>query len=689
MRDDAVAAGDGPLRVPALRSDGPRVGAAGVGVLGRVSADTLAVVDIFLALGLLGVYLKLALMGPQWVAVARFFDHPPGQSLTLAQAIGFFASDIALNLLVVPLVATAVLLLLSGPVRVLTAGVVAGLVSIAYFIELRAGTEVGQYISGDVVRDFVGWGLVNPSSGLDYLTPASVAKLLGLLFLLGAIIVLARWARHAGPAVRHRYRLALAVPPALLIPAAVAAAGAGYALRLPHSPLNTSAVGLAAEALITSPDPASASAWMSEEDALASLRQLTHDAPVDRAHAFVGREANSDLLVFMMETGPAQALDLANAEHLPAVQRLRPRSFVGSRHYTAHPYSSDALFATLSGTYPHGRTQLLRDLEEREITGLFSSLPDAIGHRGVYLPSLYQIELDDTMYRTFGARTLYVADRHPEDPLRATAERRADAMVRRFEAAAPLDPATRDRLRTTLFHDLQALERAKADIARAIGSGGRYAVMFFPEIGHGPWLQLRPADTDVLARGRLLMELQDEWLGELLDLIAAAGRFDRTVVAVTADHGLRTRAEYPRLRVGFIADVMFRVPLLIHAPGTLQAPARIPAPTSHIDVAPTLLALMGRSEAAARMHGVPVWQRTPRDRIYLLGAAYGGADGFMEDGRFYMRQALSGAIYVSDTFEFGDRHQVAPDDPRAAYVSTAMDQARERQHALTARLREP
>ena len=107
-----------------------------------------------------------------------------------------------------------------------------------------------------------------------------------------------------------------------------------------------------------------------------------------------------------------------------------------------------------------------------------------------------------------------------------------------------MDPAVRDRLRALLIGDVQALERLKVDIARTIAGGGRYAVLFFPEIGHGPWPQLKPDDTDVLARGRTLMDVQDAWIDELLDVVAAARRLNRTVVAVTADR-LRTRAESP------------------------------------------------------------------------------------------------------------------------------------------------
>jgi hypothetical protein len=433
--------------------------------------------------------------------------------------------------------------------------------------------------------------------------------------------------------------------------------------------------------------PEGRSPWSSAGEALDSLRALTGSAAFDPTHALVGREAGSDLLIMMMETAPAQAFErgdgVAGSE---AVGRLRPRALVSTRHYSTHPYSSDALFSVLSGTYPHGRRVLLQSLAAREVRGLFSALPSDVGLRAIYLPSLYQIELDERMYEAFGARTLYISDRHPDDPLRARAEARADATLREL-GGDRLEPAARARLRGLLVQDLQALERVKADIAAAIAAGGRYAVMFFPEISHGPWPQLRPGDTDTLSRGRALMDLQDAWLGELLDVIEAGRRIDRTVVALTADHGLRTRAEYPPLRVGFLSDVMFRVPLLIYAPQAIAAPTVLEAPTSHVDLAPTLLALLGARDAAGLMHGVPVWQRTARDRLYVLASSYGGADGFLENGRFYMHQAMSGAVYANDRFAFGDAHQARPGDPVNAFVVDALERAREGQHALATRLR--
>ena len=132
------------------------------------------------------------------------------------------------------------------------------------------------------------------------------------------------------------------------------------------------------------------SPWLNLDDALGSLRRLTNTAPFNRTHALVGQEAGANLLVMMMETGPAAAFEYSeDAARRRGVERLRAHALVSRRHYSAHPYSSDALFAVLSGTYPHGRRLLLKDLAAPEVNGLFSGLPADVGLRGVYLPSLY------------------------------------------------------------------------------------------------------------------------------------------------------------------------------------------------------------------------------------------------------------------------------------------------------------
>lgn len=83
--------------------------------------------------------------------------------------------------------------------------------------------------------------------------------------------------------------------------------------------------------------------------------------------------------------------------------RIYPRSFIATRHYTSHPYSSDALYSVFSGRYPHGRRRLLAAADAVSFDGLMTGLAPSAPVRRVYVPSLYHIELDDRMYEAFGA----------------------------------------------------------------------------------------------------------------------------------------------------------------------------------------------------------------------------------------------------------------------------------------------
>lgn len=653
----------------------------------RLRAETFAVADLFLTVGFLGVYLKAALLGREWDAVARFLGKAGAADLTVLERIGFFWQDVALNLVAIPIAAAAIIVLVSPRQRVRAALAIAIALATVYFVELRAHAAVGQFISGDVLGDLIGWGIRNPEMGRDYASAGSLIKFAAVLASLLGIALVARRsdaARASGQPRADTYDALLRAPVLVALPLSALVAVTSFAWRLPHAQLNQSAVALAFRAL-TAADDAGAPAFATFDDALAATRRDERTMPLDARHSYVGRERESDLLIFVMETGPARALDFAHAgATLPGAAALLGQSFMAAQHYTTHPYSSDALYSILSGMYPQGRKRVLQAVSGR-LNGLLTALPD-VPNRRVYLPSLYNIKLDDRMYEVFGAQTVYVCDQHVADPLRAVAERRVEALLAELQTPdRALPRATAERLRRKLRGDLQALERVKADIQQAIRDRQRYAIIFFPEIGHGPWVALQQEDSTI-ARGRALMRLQDGWLKELTDTIRAAGRLDSTVIVATADHGVRTRAEDPDLTVGRISDYMFRVPLLVYAPNTLTAPMPIAVPTSHIDLAPTIAALFGNTASAAAMQGVPLWQRAPQNRLYLLAAAYGGADGFVENGRYCMRQALSGAVYCGNDLSFRDSDQLAPDVPDVTHVGAVLDGAARLQQALVTRM---
>jgi arylsulfatase A-like enzyme len=87
------------------------------------------------------------------------------------------------------------------------------------------------------------------------------------------------------------------------------------------------------------------------------------------------------------------------------------------------------------------------------------------------------------------------------------------------------------------------------------------------------------------------VELCDHSLGRLIDELRKRSLWQRTVLVVTADHG-EALGEHgiPHHGQG-LYDVLVRVPLIVSVPGV--APRRVHVPVTTLDIAPTLLDLLG------------------------------------------------------------------------------------------------
>lgn len=83
----------------------------------------------------------------------------------------------------------------------------------------------------------------------------------------------------------------------------------------------------------------------------------------------------------------------------------------------------------------------------------------------------------------------------------------------------------------------------------------------------------------------------DKHVGRVLDAITAAPWGAKTAVVVTSDHG-EAFGEHKMFRHGFeLWEELIRVPLIVSVPGV--SPAHVKARRSAVDLAPTLLELMG------------------------------------------------------------------------------------------------
>ena len=117
------------------------------------------------------------------------------------------------------------------------------------------------------------------------------------------------------------------------------------------------------------------------------------------------------------------------------------------------------------------------------------------------------------------------------------------------------------------------------------------------------WPQAIYATTTDLGYRRLyyyLHKLVDQAVGRILEALEESGMAEETIVVFTSDHGDLLGAHGGLIQKWCNAfDEAVRVPLLIAGPGISHLPEGVAAPTSHVDLIPTLLGLAGIDIAQA------------------------------------------------------------------------------------------
>jgi phosphoglycerol transferase MdoB-like AlkP superfamily enzyme len=595
---------------------------------------------IWMPAALAVLYLKFATINKAIVALAPLplgMLNDPG--LSLWDKVSFFRGDILACVFVVPLALLALARFLPrGWASAVIALLCAACILLAYFNTI-AIYSVGRLLSSNLILAGFHWGLADPQSIKEYLHPGGLARA-GLL--VAFVILISWWSSRrekkidANISSERRWGRILAV----ILAGSIVITVVQRISSAPSVSYHKSILAEMFETFMGIGAEAAGSEEFSNLDAnqlVVQYRELANAPAPEKDPRYWGKAAGADVILFVLETGPAASLAIAgNLDDMPVLQRLREKSFVGSRHYSTYPYTSRAHFSIFSSWYPSNRTV---DFTERysdlAVPGIMRILPASAYETVIYRPFPDTGEPDRKMYQDLGFQRQGIGEPSPS-----------------FSVRAESRLATWNRSRSA---DTSALSLLKKDMEDWLTRDRRFAVAFVPQEGHGPWPDVTPDQhlTSVVARGRAIMAMQDSYLGELVDLLEKHHRLERTIIVVTADHGIRTRVEDSSLQAGMVDDYSFHVPLLIYAPQVLKTSQTVPWMTSHIDIQPTLLDLLGVEQGRNYEQGSPIWDSRLADRTnFFFANHYLGADGYNSNGRFFMQNQLSDAVYQSDHFHF-------------------------------------
>lgn len=518
-------------------------------------------------------------------------------------------ADLVLAFGIVPILWLAFLFLFGARWGLRVVVALSLLAAFALCIELQVLHTSSRFLAFEMAREAFEWAVAHRFQFLQYLQPGSLLLLAGL----GSVSV---WTlirlRRAAPRVLRGFQWFSVMLYGAMIVVALFSAALGNPVP---THLHRSVLELSWKQWLDRP----LFGIHSGMNAAAASRVPVETRPPPPTIDFpvsVGRAEGYDVIIWSLETAPARCFNL---RELPALRGLAADSWISTRHFTTFPNTTHAHYSMLTGCYPP------RDVLSVERPRV-NALPRLLRSRG-YSTGIYGGEnFDAANSRTYRALGL---DIHGAG-----------------------------------LGDRESLDLMLGDIDAHLVRNERYFAMFCPQIGHGPWEDPGTPMTSPLDRRRAILQTEDAWISRLVDVLKARGRLDKTLLIVTGDHGVRDPAEDPAFKPGRVDEYSFRVPLIFHAPGVARG-RLLQQVTSHIDLAPTLLGLLGVTAPPSSMSGLGLWDEgIAIRRTYFLGRSYLGADGYHDGvtGSFFMWNELHDLVLKSSSMRFEPATDVVPEE---------------------------
>jgi sulfatase-like protein len=344
-------------------------------------------------------------------------------------------------------------------------------------------------------------------------------------------------------------------------------------------------------------------------------------APSDDLTRFRGAAAGRNVVLVSLESTAAAYLGLYGAQPdvAPNLFALAESAIVFDNAYAVYPESIRGLFSMLCSVYPaFDRTA------ESDSRGPCRSIASLLADSGYRTALFHSGRFDylgmDAVVRNRGFDVLADA---------------GDIGGHRESSFGVDDRATVDRM-------LEWIDR--------IARGERFFITYLPLAGHHPYevpdCGPFPA-ADEFGRYRNALRYGDEVLGHLIAGLRARGLESNTVWMVIGDHGEAFGQHDGNFGHTFqLYEENVHVPFLIAAPGAIPRQVRSGRVVSAIDVAPTLLDLVGAAPADSHQ-GQSVLDARPRMALFFADYSLGLLG--LRDGRLkYIYEIESGRSRLFD-----------------------------------------
>ena len=344
----------------------------------------------------------------------------------------------------------------------------------------------------------------------------------------------------------------------------------------------------------------------------------------------------------------------------PNLAGLIPHSLVASQHYSTDVESIRAHFTLFSSIYElpgRGWSQyFIKRLEGAVNTRPLDSLPRLLADAGYatryYFPArLWPEQYEEEQLHRLGFQSIRLA---------------TDSTLEWGDAKARASA------------EKSMYQMAVRDIQQFHSSGQPFMAAIVPSIGHFPLNDMRPPEVrahDPNPNRQALLDgvadFQDQMLGTLIRALKDSKILDDTILVITGDHGPRTRLDDPNLNLPYIGEENFHVPLLIHYPRAFEKPVVMQRLTSHVDVVPTVLDLMGIDQAGLLQQGLSMFDDAIDRRItFFLGEHLLSATALHYRGKFFMFDRRTHGVYRDDHFTFSAADAVR--NPESDAESTSL-----------------